>query len=103
MVVFVDKIYDEAAAYQQAKDEAKQVRAVENRNAKVRQLFRQQSKANRAKVNPLLLHILSIYCHISRMNNGFLLLNFSLNLFTLINSRMKSIRNNRKMMIMIDN
>lgn len=50
MVVFRDKLYDEAAAYQQAKDEANHVLTVEKRNKKVRELFRQQSKANRAKV-----------------------------------------------------
>ena len=48
----VDKLYDEAAAFQQEKDEAKRVRAIEKRNEQVRQLFRQQTKANRSKVNP---------------------------------------------------
>ena len=50
---FLDKLYDETAALQQAKDEARRVRAVEKRNEQVRQLFRQQTKANRSKVSPI--------------------------------------------------
>jgi hypothetical protein len=102
VVVFLDKLYDEAAAYQQAKDEANHVLAVEKRNKKVRELFRQQTKANRTKVRCFSPLQFNLQC-ISRMNHGFLL-NFSPNPFTIINSRpMNSMKNNMKMMIMIDN
>jgi hypothetical protein len=47
---FIDKIYDEEAALQQAEDEAKRIRAIEKRNHQVRQLFHKQTKANRTKV-----------------------------------------------------
>ena len=46
----LDKIYDESTAIQQAQDEVKRVRAVEQRNEQVRKLFRQQAIANRSKV-----------------------------------------------------
>jgi hypothetical protein len=56
--LFLDKIYDENAAFEQAADEAKRIQAVEKRNKQVRQLFHKQTTANRTKVYfPLLFFI----------------------------------------------
>jgi hypothetical protein len=49
--VFLEKLYDEVAALQQALEEEKRIHAIEKRNEQVRKLFRKQAEVNRSKVS----------------------------------------------------